>query len=61
MAKKNLVVTLVKSHIGCTKRQVACVKGLGLKKLMSNKSLQDTPEVRGMIRKVQHLLKVEEV
>tara|TARA_B100002019_G_C21092261_1_gene509239 strand:+ start:566 stop:751 length:186 start_codon:yes stop_codon:yes gene_type:complete len=61
MAKKNLLVTLLKSHIGCTERQIACVKGLGLRKRMTSKSLKDTPEVRGMIRKVQHLVKVEEV
>lgn len=53
-------VTLVKSTIG----QVASVKGtvtaLGLKKIRSSKELEDTPAIRGMITKVQHLVKVEE-
>ena len=53
-------VTLVKSTIG----QVASVKGtvaaLGLKKIRSSKELEDTPASRGMITKVQHLVKVEE-
>ena len=58
MAK--IKVTLVKSTIG----QVDAVKGtiaaLGLKKIRSSKELEDTPAVRGMIAKVQHLVKVEE-
>ena len=54
-------VTLVKSTIG----QVASVKGtvaaLGLKKIRSSKELDDTPAIQGMIKKVQHLVKVENV
>ena len=54
-------VTLVKSTIG----QVASVKGtiaaLGLKKIRSSKVLDDTPSVQGMISKVKHLVKVENV
>ena len=52
-------VTLVKSTIG----QVASVKGtvaaLGLKKIRSSKELEDTPAIQGMIVKVKHLVKVE--
>ena len=59
MAK--IKVTLVKSTIG----QVASVKGtvaaLGLKKIRSSKELDDTPAIRGMIAKVQHLVNVENV
>ena len=59
MAK--IKVTLVKSTIG----QIASVKGtvaaLGLKKIRSSKELDDTPSVRGMIEKVAHLVKVENV
>ena len=59
MAK--IKVTLVKSTIG----QVASVKGtvaaLGLKKIRSSKELEDTPVIRGMIAKVQHLVKVENI
>ncbi len=54
-------VTLVKSTIG----QVASVKGtvaaLGLKKIRSFKELDDSPAVQGMIAKVKHLVKVENV
>ena len=54
-------VTLVKSTIG----QVASVKGtiaaLGLKKIRSSKELDDTPAIRGMVEKVKHLVKVENV
>ena len=59
MAK--IKVTLVKSTIG----QVASVKGtvaaLGLKKIRSSSELDDNPSVRGMIAKVAHLVKVENV
>ena len=54
-------VTLVKSTIG----QVASVKGtvaaLGLKKIRSSKELEDTPATQGMVAKVKHLVKVENV
>lgn len=56
-----LKVTLVKSTIGRKANQVACVKGLGLRKLNHSRVLQDTPEVRGMIRTISFMLKVEEV
>ena len=59
MAK--ITVTLVKSTIG----QVASVKGtvaaLGLKKIRSSNELEDNASVRGMIAKVAHLVKVENV
>ena len=59
MAK--IKVTLVKSTIG----QVDAVKGtvaaLGLKKIRSSKELDDTPAIQGMIAKVKHLVKVENV
>ena len=54
-------VTLVKSTIG----QVASVKGtvaaIGLKKIRSSKELEDTPVIQGMITKVKHLVKVENI
>ncbi|MDR3186203.1 MAG: 50S ribosomal protein L30 [Christensenellaceae bacterium] len=52
-------VTLVRSTIGCVKNQKANVEALGLKKINSNKIHSDTPTIRGMIEKVQHLVKVE--
>lgn len=59
MAK--LKVTLVKSVIGSSETQRATVETLGLKKLNSFNEHNDTPQIRGMIRKVEHLVKVEEM
>jgi large subunit ribosomal protein L30 len=56
-----LKVTLKKSVIGSTDSQRATVRGLGLKKIRSSKLLINTPAVRGMIKKVIHLVDVEEV
>lgn len=53
-------ISLVKSAIGKPAAQKAVLHGLGLKKLNKTVVLADTPEIRGMIRKVHHLLKVEE-
>ncbi|MDY3303848.1 MAG: 50S ribosomal protein L30 [Clostridia bacterium] len=57
----NLKVTLVKSTIGCKKDQIATVKALGLKKIRDEKTHNDTPQIRGMIKKVNHLVSVEEL
>lgn len=54
-------VKLVKSVIGSSKSQRATVTTLGLHKLNSWSEHNDTPQIRGMIRKVGHLVKVEEV
>lgn len=54
-------LTLIKSTIGCKKKQIDCVRGLGLKKINSTSQLELTPQVKGMINKVSFLLKVEEV
>jgi large subunit ribosomal protein L30 len=48
------------SLIGCTDKQRACVRGLGLRKLNQVVERQDTPMVRGMINKVPHLVAVVE-
>lgn len=53
-------VFLRKSKSGSTERQRATLIGLGLKKINSSKVLEDTPEVRGMVAKVAHLVSVEE-
>ena len=55
-----ITVKLKKSVISCTDKQKACVKGLGLRKTGSSKELENTPAVRGMIKKVIHLLEVTE-
>ncbi|HOF99642.1 MAG: 50S ribosomal protein L30 [Firmicutes bacterium ADurb.Bin248] len=57
----NLKITLVKSTIGSLEDQKATVKALGLKKTQSSVVHEDNPAVRGMIFKVKHLVKVEEI
>lgn len=59
MADKKIKVTLVKSIIGTKQDHRATVRGLGLRKLNSSSELEDTPAIRGMIQKVQYLVKVE--
>jgi large subunit ribosomal protein L30 len=54
-------VTLKRSVIKSTKKQRDTVLGLGLRKLNHSRVLPDTPEVRGMIDKVGHLVEAEEV
>ncbi len=58
---KMLKVTLVKSGIARPGKHKAVLAGLGLKKLNKPVMRKDTPEIRGMINKVSHLLHVEEV
>ena len=57
----NLKVTLVKSVIGSKKDQIATVEALGLKKIRDTKEHADNPQIRGMVNKVSHLVKVEEI
>ena len=59
MAK--IKVTLVKSTIGQVDSVKGTVAALGLKKIRSSKELDDTPAIRGMVEKVKHLVKVENV
>ena len=56
-----LKITLRHSTIGCTPNQVLNVVGLGLRKIGQSRELENTPAVRGMVRKVLHLVDVEEV
>ena len=51
-------VEQIGSPIGRQKKQRATLIGLGLNKMNRSRELQDTPEVRGMIRTVQHLIKI---
>jgi large subunit ribosomal protein L30 len=55
-----ITVKLKKSTISCTDKQKANVRGLGLRKTGSVKTLENTPCVRGMIKKVIHLLEIVE-
>ena len=61
MSANQIKVTLVRSVIGSNEKVRATVRGLGLGKTNSSRVLENSPNVRGMIRKVHHLLKVEEV
>ncbi len=54
-------VTLVRSSIGTKPKQRGTLRALGLGKIGSSNVLPDRPEVRGMINRVPHLVKVEEV
>ncbi|MBN2346702.1 MAG: 50S ribosomal protein L30 [Candidatus Aminicenantes bacterium] len=54
-------ITLVKSLIGRSQRQQATIRGLGLRKLHSQVVHEKRPEIAGMIRKVDFMLRVEEV
>jgi len=56
-----LKITLVKSINKAKEDQVATVKALGLKKIGSCVEQQDNPQIRGMIKKVSHLVAVEEI
>ena len=55
-----LKITLVRSHIGRPAKHRAVLLGLGLTSLNKTVTLKDTPETRGMVKKVSHMLKVEE-
>jgi large subunit ribosomal protein L30 len=59
-ASKKLRVTQVRSLIGQCKANRAVVKGLGLTRVGKSVTVENTPAFRGMIKKVIHLLKVEE-
>ena len=56
--KKTLTVKLVKSPIGCKQTHRATVRGLGLRGVNSQRVLEDTPAVRGMINKISYLVLV---
>jgi len=56
--KKTVTVQLVRSPIGTRESHRATVRGLGLRKVNSQSTLEDTPAVRGMINKIAYLVKV---
>lgn len=58
---KTIRVTLVKSPIGYEKSQGETARALGLRKMHATVTLDDNPAVRGMIRKISHLVVVDEV
>ena len=57
---KKIKVTQTKSTIGRLKNHIACVSGLGLRRIGHTVEVEDTPSVRGMNNKVHYLLQVEE-
>ena len=57
---KNIKVTLIKSTIGLTAKQISSVKGLGLRKIGSEVVIANSRENRGMVNAVRFLLHVEE-
>ena len=59
-AKGTIKVKMTGSLIGCPEKQRATVRGLGLRKLHQVVERPDTPEVRGMVKKVSHLVSVVE-
>ena len=60
-ADKRVKVTLLRSTIGFNRTQAKTVEGLGLRRLNHSVELADTPETRGMIHKVRHLVEVSSV
>lgn len=61
MAKqKKINVTLVRSPNGTRERHRECVRGLGLKRMHQTVTLEDTSSVRGMVKKIDYLVRVEE-
>ena len=59
-AEKTLRITLVRSPLGNTYKHKATVRALGLRRMHQSVDLADSPQLRGMLAKVAHLVKVEE-
>jgi large subunit ribosomal protein L30 len=60
MAKATIKVTQIRSIHGRLKNHKACIAGLGLRRIGHTVEVEDTPSTRGMINKVNYLLRVEE-
>ena len=58
---KTVRITLVRSPLGYSQRHKATVRALGLRRMHQSVEQQDTPQLRGMVAKVAHLVKVEEL
>ncbi len=59
LKKKTITIRLMKSPIGCNPIQRATLKGLGFRKREQTRTLENTPSVRGMIKRVIHMLQIE--
>ncbi|MBR3396967.1 MAG: 50S ribosomal protein L30 [Lachnospiraceae bacterium] len=60
MSDKRIKITLVKSPIGCVPKHRKIVEALGLRKLHHTVDMPDNAAIRGMVREVSYLVKVEE-
>ena len=60
MSARKLTIKQVRSAIGYERDQRATLRGLGLRKIGASSEIEDTPATRGMLRKVKHLVRVEE-
>ncbi|TBW55927.1 50S ribosomal protein L30 [Marinobacter halodurans] len=60
MANKIMKVTLTRSPIGCQPKHKECVKGLGLRKIGHTVEVEDTASTRGMVNRINYLVRVEE-
>ena len=60
MSDKSLKVTLIKSMAGQLANIRACARGLGLRRIGHTVEVTDTPQIRGMLHKVRHLIEVAE-
>ncbi|MEP6466094.1 MAG: 50S ribosomal protein L30 [Parafilimonas sp.] len=58
---KKIKITQIKSGIDRSERQKLTLKALGLNKLNASKEVEATPQILGMVRKVDHLVKVEDI
>jgi large subunit ribosomal protein L30 len=58
--EQKLKITLVRSYIGRPEKQRKILRGMGLTRLQRTVLLNDTPEIRGMVQKVSHLVTLEE-
>ncbi len=58
--KKQIKLTLVRSPIGYQPRPRECVRGLGLRRINHTVVLEDTPSIRGMVNKIDYMVRVEE-
>ena len=57
----SLKVTQIRSAIGSKQNHKRTVRALGLKRIRDSRVHEDTPQIRGMVHKVQHLVETEEV
>ena len=59
MSKNTIKVTQTKSTIGRIESHRACLRGLGLRRINHTVEVEDTPSVRGMVNKVNYMVRVE--